>query len=162
MTCSIIRTSHAVTHWSIMWMVVMACTESTYWVVVVIPINMLPIKMVRNAVIWMPPYWPIIPIERRMPCDPRWSPEPVINHRTIDIHWLNNIICTIYILITYHLHSYNLRRWIFLYKDRGYILVDVLCQYRLNHYQVTLLVCRFNHAQIIHIAIAIQIKIRER
>jgi hypothetical protein len=89
-----------------MWVMMMARTIGAYWVVVVMPIDMLPIQMMSYAMIWMPPTWPIVPIERRMPTYPRWSPEPIINNWTIDINRFYNIICTIYIFVTNNLHSY--------------------------------------------------------
>lgn len=161
MTCCIVSTTHTITHWSVMWVIVMTCAIGAYWMVVVMPIDMLPIQVVCNAVIWMPPYWPIVPIEWGMPCYPRWTPKPIVNHRAIDIYGLNDIICTIDILIAYHLHCYRLRLRIFLHKDRSHILINILRQYSLNHYQMTFLICCFYHPQIIHITIAIQVKVRK-
>ena len=161
MTGCIIRTAHACAHWCIMWVMVMRCAIRAVWVMMVIPIHMLPIHVVSNAVIWTPPYWPIIPVEWRMPAYPRWSPKPIIDHRAVDIYRLNDIVCAIYILITNHLYSYRLCRFIFLYEDRCYILIDIFSQYGLYHYQVAVLVRSLNHAQIIHITITIQIQVGE-
>lgn len=140
----------------------MTCTIGADRVIMVVPIHVLPIQVVRYTMVWTPPYWPIVPIERRMPAYPRRTPEPVINHRTIDIHRLNDIICTIYIFISYHLHCHSLRLGVFLHEYRSHILINILCQYGLNHYQVAVLVCGFNHTQVVHIAIAIQVEVRER
>jgi hypothetical protein len=40
-------------------------------------------------------------------------------------------------------------------------LVNIFCQYGLYHYQVTIAVGGFYHAQVIHFAIAIEVEVRE-
>jgi hypothetical protein len=40
-------------------------------------------------------------------------------------------------------------------------LVNIFCQYGLYHYQVTIAVSGFYHAQVIHFAIAIEVEVRE-
>ena len=144
-------------HRRIMWVMMMPSAIGANRIIMMMPITMLPIQMMRYAVIRMPPYRPIIPIERRMPCYPRWSPKPIVNHRTIYVYGLNNVISTIYIFITYHLHCYRLRLWVFLYKNRSYILINILCQHRLDNHQVAILVCCFYNTQIVYIAISIKV-----
>lgn len=85
----------------------MTCTIGAYRMVVVVPIDMIPVQVMGYAVVWMPPRRPVVPVEGRMPTYPRWSPEPVIDHWTVDIHGLNDIVCTIYIFITNHLHRHR-------------------------------------------------------
>lgn len=96
-----------------------------------------------------------------MPAYPMRTPEPIIDYWSIDINRLNDIVCTIYIFITNYLNGHLLTCLIFLYEDRSHILIDILCQYSLYHYQVTTAVCCFHYAQIIHVSIPIQIQVRE-
>ena len=130
------------------------------WIVVVVPIAVIPVEEWVNAMEWMPPTWPIAPVVWRMPCHPRWSPKPVVDRWTVDIYRFDDIVGTIDIFITYHLHR-DLVRLIFLHKDRCHVLVDIFCQHGLYHHQVTIAVCRLYHTQVIHFAIAVQVKVRE-
>jgi hypothetical protein len=84
-------------------MMMMPCTIGANWIMVVIPIAVIPIQMMRYAVIWVPPTWPIIPVIRRVPAYPAWPPKPVIYQWTIDIYRLYDIVRAIHILITYDL-----------------------------------------------------------
>ena len=96
-----------------------------------------------------------------MPCYPRASPEPVVDIWSVDIHRLDDIVCAIDILVTYHLHRHLVLR-IFLHEDRRHILVDILCQYGLYHYQVSILLGSFDHAQIVHFSISVEVEVGER
>lgn len=84
--------TNTLTHWCVMRMVVMTWTIRADWIMVVIPIAMIPINKRIYTIIWTPPTWPIAPIIWRMPAYPRWTPKPVINHWTIDIYGLNNVV----------------------------------------------------------------------
>ena len=67
--CKIIAT-YTITHRSIMRMVVMTCTIRANWVMIVVPIAVIPIEERIYAIEWMPPTWPITPVVRRMPAYP--------------------------------------------------------------------------------------------
>jgi hypothetical protein len=129
-----------------MWVMVMGCAIGADGMVVVVPIAMIPINEWIYAMIWMPPSWPITPIVRRMPTYPRWSPEPIVDIRTIDINRFDDIVGTIDILIAYDLDCDLIGLLIFFYKDRCYILVDIFSQNCLDNHQVAIVVGSFYHA----------------
>ena len=147
-------------HRMVVMTIMMSRAERAVWIMVVMPIAVIPIQMRCNAIVRTPPTWPIAPVVRRVPCHPCRSPEPIIYHWTVDIYRLNNIVRTIYIFVAYHLHS-DLLLLILLHIDRSYILIDILCQHRLNHYQVAIIVSRFYHTQVIHFTIAIEVEVGE-
>jgi hypothetical protein len=45
-------------------MVVMTCTIRANWVMIVVPIAVIPIYKRIYAIEWMPPTWPITPVVR--------------------------------------------------------------------------------------------------
>jgi hypothetical protein len=79
-----------------------------------------------------------------MPANPRRSPEPIVNHRTIEINRLDDIVGTIDVFITHDLYGNGLGSRIFLHKDRSYILVDILCQNRLDYHEMLIILSRFD------------------
>jgi len=108
MAMRIVIAANTVVHSAIMRVMTMSSTIGADRMVVMICIAVIPIQVMRYAVIWMPPTWPIIPVIRRMPTYPTWAPKPIIYHWTIDIHWLYDIIRTIDIFVTYHLYRHLL------------------------------------------------------
>jgi len=62
-----------------------------------------------------------------MPSVPCVAPEPIVDQRTIYIHRFDDIVYTIYILIADNLYGYIVAL-VFLHINRGYILVDILCE----------------------------------
>lgn len=122
----IIIAAHAIVHVMIVRMVMMSHTERAVWIVIVVPIAVVPIEEWIDAVVWTPPTRPISPIIRRMPADPCRSPEPIVDQWSIDIDWFDDVVCAIDILVANYLYG-NLVVVVFLYKDRRNILVDILC-----------------------------------
>jgi len=108
MAMRIVIAANTVVHSAIMRVMTMSSTIGADRMVVMICIAVIPIQVMRYAVIWMPPTWPIIPVIRRMPTYPTWAPKPIIYYWTIDIHWLYDIIRTIDIFVTYHLYRHLL------------------------------------------------------
>lgn len=92
----------------------------------------------------MPPMWIVSPIVWRMPTYPRGAPEPIVDHWTIDIYRLDDIVLTIDILITNHLYG-DLILLVFLHKNRSHILVDILCQDGLDNHQVAVVIGCFDN-----------------
>jgi hypothetical protein len=111
---------------------------------VVMPITVIPIQEWINAMVWMPPMWIVSPIVWRMPTYPRRPPEPIVDHWTIDIYRLDDIVLAIDILVTHYLYG-DLILLVFLHKDRRHILVNILCQDGLNHHQVAVVIGCFDH-----------------
>ena len=142
-------------------MVVMSSAVGANRMMIMMPIAMIPIQERIYAIVWTPPTWPIPPVVRGMPAYPRRTPEPIINNWLVDIYRFNNIICTVYIFITNHLHSDLIIR-IFLHKDRSYVLIDILGKDRLDDHQVAVVVGSLDDTQIVHFSIAIEVEIRER
>ena len=156
----IIIAAYTIIHIMIMCMMMMTHTERAVRIVVVVPIAVIPIQERIHAIVWTPPTWPIAPIIWRVPAYPRCSPEPIINQWSIDIHWFDDIIGTIDILIAHHLYG-DLVIGILLYEDRGHILVNILSQYSLNNHEVAVIIGSLNDAQIVHFSIAIEVEVGE-
>ena len=130
----------------------------TIVVMIVIVPNMMAIYIECPAMIGMPPTRPVAPIPGRIPANPVGAPEPVINDRYIEVCGLDDIVCSVDVLVTDHLHN-NLVVSIFLHIDGGYILKNVFCQNGLQQNQVFVAVCRFYNTQIINLAVAIQVEV---
>lgn len=79
-----------------------------------------------------------------MPTYPRRPPEPIVDHWTIDIYRLDDIVLAIDILITHYLYG-DLILLVFLHKDRRHILVNILCQDGLDNHQVAVVIGCFDH-----------------
>ena len=127
---------------------------------VVIVVDMMAVGVVRpGSPTVMPVSGPVIPIPGRYPANPRGAPKPVINHGTIDIYRLNDIVLSIYPCISHDLYAHLRRRRIFLHQYGCYILIDVLCQHGLDDDQVTAVALDLHYSQIIHHAVSVQIQV---
>ena len=81
--------------------------------IVVTATGMMVVKGIDMVVIHIPPPRSIkrivrrviTPVVRRVPCHPSRTPEPVVDNRTVQINRFNNIVLTINVSITYHLHG---------------------------------------------------------
>ena len=71
MTRSVIVATHMLTHRQIMRTMMVGSTIGADRMVVVEPIAMIPIEMMGNAMVRMPPTWPVAPVVWRVPCYPR-------------------------------------------------------------------------------------------
>lgn len=144
MTLRIVIATHTVVHVTVVWVMVMHRSIRTDRMVIMVPIAVIPIQEWINAMERMPPMWIISPIVWRMPTYPRRPPEPIVDHWTIDIYRLDDIVLTIDILITNHLYG-DLILLVFLHKDRSHILVDILCQDGLDNHQVAVVIGCFDN-----------------
>lgn len=97
-------------------------------------IAVMPIPVMSPAVVCVPPTRVITPVPRTMPCVPCVAPEPVVDYRSVDIYRFDDVVRTIYILITYHLNTYFIIL-IFFYIDRSYILIDIFGENGLQYDQ---------------------------
>ena len=90
-------------------------------------IAVMPIPVVCPAAVCVPPSGVIAPVPRTCPCVPCIAPEPIVDNRSIDIYRLDDIRFTIYIFVTDNLNGYVVTL-VFLYIDRGYVLIYILCE----------------------------------
>ena len=129
-------------------------------VVVMIGVAVMPVPIVCPTAMSVPPTRPIAPIPRTMPSIPCVAPEPIVDNRTVNIYRLDDIVGTIYVLIANYLNGNNIRL-ILLYIDRSNILIDILCEDRLQHDQTLVAFTRFYHAQVIYFTVSVEIEITE-
>lgn len=93
-----------------------------------------PVPIVSHQVVCVPPSGPVSPVPRAMPCVPIRTPEPIVYQRTVNIYRFDDVGRTVHVLIAYDLNAY-LIRLVFLYVDRGYVLIDIFRQDSLQYYQ---------------------------
>lgn len=127
---------------------------------VMVGIAVMPVPVMRPAVVGVPPSGPIAPIPRRMPCVPSVAPKPVIDNRSVDINRLYHIVGAIYIFVAYHLNGYHIFL-VFLHVDGCHVLIDILCENRLQDNQTLVTFTGLYHAQVIHFSVSVQIQIAE-
>jgi hypothetical protein len=97
-------------------------------------VAVMPVPVMCPAVVHVPPTRVITPVPRTMPCVPCVAPEPVVDNRTVDINRFDDIVRTIYVLVTYHLNAYFVLL-VFLYIDRGNVLIDIFGENSLQYDQ---------------------------
>ena len=134
--------------------------ETATGVMVVISVDMVVVVMPEPRIIARVPARVIAPIIRRVPANPRRSPEPVINDRAIDIYRFNDIVGAIDILVTYDLHG-HCPVSLPLHVDGGDILINILCKHSLQDDKAVLPLAYFDHAQIVHHAVAVEVEVVE-
>ena len=88
------------------------------------------------------------------------NPKMVVNDRTRYIYRLVNIIVTVHVDVTNHLHLYDVVVVAFDF-NRGYILENISFKYGLHDDDVCISFDRFNHPKIIHLAVAIEVEVRD-
>ena len=110
----------------------LSIVETAAIVIVVVVIAAVVVCAVTYASVRSPPTRPIAPVPRRMPAVPSRTPKPVVDNRSIDIHRFDDVVFAVDILIAYHLYR-DVICLIFLYIYTGNVLVDILCQNRLEH-----------------------------
>lgn len=131
-------------------------------VVVMMPcVAATPIPIMRPAVMYVPPSGPITPVPRAVPCEPKITPEPVVYYRTVNEYRLDDIVGSIYVLVTYYLYAY-LVLLVFLNVDRGYVLIDIFREDSLQNDQSLVSLTRLYYAQVIYLTVAIQVEVAER
>ncbi len=106
------------------------------------------------------PTRPVTPVPRRSPTNPSRSPKPIVNNRSIDIYWFDNVVGTIYILVTYHLYRYFLVSLV-LHINRCHILENIFSQYGLYQYQMVIAIFGFYDTKIIHRTISVQVQVAQ-
>ena len=120
-----------------------------------------PVPIVSHQVVCVPPSGPISPVPRAMPCVPIRTPEPIVYQRTVNIYRFDDVGRTVHVLIAYDLNAY-LIRLVFLYVDRGYVLIDIFRQNGLQNDQSLVAFAGLYYAQVIHLTVAIQVEVAER
>ena len=107
----------------------------------------------------MPPIsGPIAPIPRRCPAYPCCRPEPVINNGTVDIDRFDDVVLAIKPGVTYNLYM-HLVCFVFLHRDRRYILVNILSQHGLDDDEVRTITLHLHDTQVVHDAVAVEVEI---
>ena len=124
-------------------------------------VAMMPIPIVCPATMNVPPSGPVTPVPGRVPCNPCVTPEPIVDYRTINVYGLYDIVGSINVLIANYLYR-DLILLVLFNIYRGYILIDILCQYGLKNDEALVAFSGLNYAQIIYLPIAIEIKVTER
>lgn len=112
----------------------MSRTERAVMVMMMESVAVMPVPVMCPAVVCVPPTRVITPVPRTMPCVPCVAPEPVVDNRTVDINRFDDIVRTIYVLVTYHLNAYFVLL-VFLYIDRGNVLIDIFGENSLQYDQ---------------------------
>ena len=136
-------------------------TERTAVMAMMVSVAMTPIYVAGPACMCVPPARPESPIPGRMPSVPCVTPEPVVYHRTINIHRLDDIIRSVNVLIAYYLYG-DLVFLVLLYIYRGYILVYILRQYRLENDESFASFAGLHYAQVVYLPVAVEIEVTER
>lgn len=98
------------------------------------------------------------PVVRRMPCYPSRSPKPVVYNGTIQINRFDDVVLAVQVRVTHYLHRDGLIL-LALYIDGCHVLIDVLCQHSLKDNETVLAFADLNHAEIIHIPVAVKVKV---
>ena len=123
-------------------------------------VAVMPIPIVVPTTVSVPPAGVISPIPRTMPCVPCVAPEPIVDIRSIQIYRFDYIVGAVDILIADDLNR-DFVLIVFLYIDRGYVLVDVFRQNGLQYDQSFLSLACLYYAQVIYLAVSVQIQVAE-
>ena len=134
--------------------------------IVVTATGMMVVKGIDMVVIYIPPPRSIkrivrrviAPVVRRVPCYPSRTPEPVVDNGTVQINRFNNIVLTINVSITYHLHGDRLVLFA-LHINGCHVLVNIFRQHCLKNDKAVLSLAHFYDADIVHIAVAVKVKV---
>jgi hypothetical protein len=137
-------------------------TERAVMMVMVPCVAVMPVPVMCPAVVYVPPIRVIAPVPRTVPCYPTRTPEPIVYNRSVNIYRLDDIVRSVYVLIAYDLHFHIVLRFVFLYVYRGHVLIDILREDSLQHYQTFATFTRLNYAQVIHLAVSVEIEVTER
>lgn len=127
----------------------------------VMPIAVVPIYIRCNAVVGVPPTGPVVPVVRRVPAYPVGTPEPIVDVGAIDIDGLDDVVGAIDVLVADDLHCNALCLWVFLHIDRGYVLIDVLCQHGLDDNEVAAAVGSLDDTEVVHLSVAVEVEVGE-
>lgn len=139
-----------------------ACMAERAVVMVMVPcVAVTPIPVALPACVVVPPVRVIPPVPGAIPCYPVRTPEPIVDHRPVHVHGLDDIICTIDVLVADHLYA-DLARVVFLHVYGGYVLVDILGKDSLQHNQSLVAFTRLHYAQVIHLTVAVEVEVTER
>lgn len=85
----------------------------------------------------------------------------VEQRRTANEYRLNDVVVAVDIRVADHLYIRVSVHAVHAFHNEGcHVLIDVLCQHSLNHVQVVVAVAGFHHAEVIHIAVTIQVEVR--
>lgn len=122
---------------------------------------MVPIYIRCDAIVGVPPAGPVVPVIRRVPAHPVGAPEPVVDVGAIDIDGFDDVVGAIDVLIADDLHGNALCLRVFLHENGGYVLIDVLCQHRLNDHEVAAAVGGLDDTEVVHLPVAVEVEVGE-
>jgi len=97
-------------------------------------------------------------VVRRTPAAVTIAAVAVEHRRTANEYRLNDVLRTINIGVTNHL--YVRAGAVSLHYDGGYVLIDVTSQNGLDHIEVVVAVHSLHYAEIIHVAVAVEVEVR--
>lgn len=120
----------------------------------------IPVDIIRPAGVVVPVRRVVAPVVGRVPRVPGGAPEPVVDNRAVDIHGLDDIVLTIYILVTDNLDG-HLILCILLDIDSRNVLEDILGQYGLEDDHALATLAYLDDADIVDLAVAIEVEVAE-
>lgn len=161
MACSIVGAANRLIHRTIVVVRVVPRAIGADGVPVVMPIAVVPIYIRCDAVVGVPPAGPVVPVVRRVPAHPVGAPEPIVDVGAIDINGLDDVVGAIDVLIADDLHGNTLCIRVFLHENGGYVLIDVLCQHRLNDHEVAAAVSGLDDTQVVHLPVSVEVEVGE-
>lgn len=141
-------------------------TRTGYVCVVITATGVMVVKIVDMVVIHVPVprgikgivRRVIAPVVGRMPSHPRRSPEPVVDDGAVEIDRLNDVVLAVQVRVAYHLDG-NCSVLLALHIDGSHVLIDILCQHRLQYNQAVLALAHFDDAQIIHVSVTVEVEV---
>ena len=126
-----------------------------------VSIAAMPVPVMCPTTVSVPPSGVIPPVPGRMPSEPHIAPEPVIDHRTIHIYRLYDIVRAIDVLVAHYLNA-HIVRLVFLYIYGGYVLIDILRKDSLQYDQALVAFTGLYDPQVIHFTVSVEIQVAER
>ena len=160
MRCRVVSAAYTVVHLVIPVVYMTAGTERAPVVMMMVCVAVMPVPVMRPAVMAVPPVRIISPVPRRVPRYPSCAPEPIVYYRTVNVNRLYDVVRTIHVLITDHLNAY-LILLIFLYVYRGYVLEYILCQNGLEYDQTFVAFTYLYYAQVIDFPVTVEVQVTE-
>jgi hypothetical protein len=145
MRCGIIPATYVPIHLVVTVTRLRSVAERAAVVVVMIGVAVMPVPVMRPTAVRVPPSRPVTPVPRTIPCVPSIAPKPVVYNRPINVNGFYDVVLSVHILVADYLNRYFVLL-IFLHVYRGYILVDILCQYRLQNDQTLVSFAGLYHA----------------
>jgi len=161
MSCCELSACHTAAHIMIVMTRLAYITEGAAVMIMMECVAVVPVPVVRPTVVCVPPARIVAPIPGRVPCIPCVAPEPVVYNGSVHVHRFNHVVFPIHIFISDYLHGHFVFL-VFLDVYGSHVLIDIFGQNSLQHYQSFVPLSCFHYAQVIHLAVPIEVQITER